>query len=174
MQAAAAKQAAEQSPASEAAAEEEMAATQPLAAKPAADAQAVVETAEAAEREGAAKVAAEVQAAVDAALMAAQLPAAEVQPAAVKAMPLDAAHLGTDELAAAPAMAKAASPADTERWDVDADDDIVCDSDDASQVWLRAVLLHCILPPPLSNAPQPRGDACKKPKGATVAECNRS
>ena len=105
--------------------------------------------------------------------MAATQPLA-AKPAAVKTMPLDAAHLGTDELAAAPAMAKAASPADTERWDVDADDDTVCDSDDASQVWLRAVLLHCILPPPLSNAPQPRGDACKKPKGATVAECNRS
>lgn len=173
-QVAAAQQAAELPPASEAAAEEEMAAAQPLAAKPAADAQAVVQTAEAAEYEGAAKVAAEVQAAVDAALMAAQLPTAEAQPAAIKMLPTDAMHLGTDEMAAAPAMAMAVSPADTERWDVDADDDIVCDSDDATQVWLRAVLLHCIMPPPLSNAPQPRGKACKKPKGATVAECNRS
>jgi hypothetical protein len=174
VQAAAAKQAAELSPSSEAAAEEETTAAQPLAAKPAADAQAVVRTAEAAEREGAAKVAAEVQAAVDAALMAAQLPAAEAQPAAVKTMPLDAMHLGTDEMAAAPAMAKVVSPADTERWDVDADDDIVCDSDDATQVWLRTVVFQCITPPSLSNAPRPRGNACKKSKGATVAECNRS
>jgi hypothetical protein len=52
-------------------------------------------------------------------------------------------HLGTNELAAAPAVAKAVSPADTERWDVDADDDIVCDSDDATQELTEA-------PPPCS------------------------
>jgi hypothetical protein len=143
-----------------------MAAAQPLAAKPAADAQAVVQTAEAAEREGAAKVAAEVQAAVDAALMAAQLPEAEAQPAAIKTTPLDVMHLGTDGLAVAPAMAKAVSPVDTERWDVDADDDIICDSDDATQVWLccRIPLHHATFPFECS--------ATKRQRMQEVKRCN--
>lgn len=98
------------------------------------DFQAATQAAAAAERAAAAKVAAEVQAAADAAL---QLQAPEAQAAAVKAVPVDALQLGTEELAAAPASAKAVGEAGTDRWDVDAEDDTMCYSTDAViKVWL--------------------------------------